>query len=77
MVLKFFICIWNHAVIHRNMHDQLQNDRVFRLLKVIDDFKSKGMAMEVDFSSPSERVIRALEQKQNVNVELYKRTVRY
>jgi putative transposase len=44
------------------MHDQLQDGRSFRLLNVIDDFNREGLAIEVDFSLPSERVIRTLEQ---------------
>jgi len=44
------------------MHDQLQDGRSFRLLNVIDDYNREGLAMEVDFSLPSQRVIRALEQ---------------
>ena len=44
------------------MHDQLQNGRCIRLLNVIDDFNREGLGMEIDFSLPSERVIRALEQ---------------
>jgi putative transposase len=37
----------------------LQN---FRLFNVIDDFNREGLNIEVDFSLPSERVIRSLEQ---------------
>jgi len=44
------------------MHDQLENGRSFRLFNVIDDFNREGLAIEVDFSLPSERVIRTLEQ---------------
>lgn len=44
------------------MHDQLQNGRCTRLLNVIDDFNREGLGMEIDFSLPSERVIRTLEQ---------------
>ncbi len=44
------------------MHDQLQNGRSVRLFNVIDDFNREGLGMEIDFSLPSERVIRALEQ---------------
>ena len=42
------------------MHDQLEDGRNFRLLNVIDDFNSEAMGIEVYFSMPSERVIRAL-----------------
>lgn len=44
------------------MHDQLQNGRCVRLFNVIDDFNREALGMEIDFSLPSERVIRALEQ---------------
>ena len=44
------------------MHDQLQNGRCIRLLNVLDDFNREGLGMEIDFSLPAERVIRALEQ---------------
>ncbi len=44
------------------MHDQLQDGRSYRLLNVIDDFNREGLAIEADFSLPTERVIRTLEQ---------------
>ncbi len=44
------------------MHDQLEDGRSFRLFNVIDDFNREGLGIEVDFSLPSERVIRALDQ---------------
>ena len=46
------------------MHDQLEDARTFRLFNVIDDFNREDIAigMEVDFSLPSERVIRELKQ---------------
>ncbi len=44
------------------MHDQLQNGRCVRLFNVIDDFNREGLGMEIDFSLPSERVIRTLDQ---------------
>ena len=44
------------------MHDQLQNGRRFRLFNVIDDFNREGLSIEADFSLPTCRVIRALEQ---------------
>ncbi len=44
------------------MHDQLSDGRKFRLFNVIDDFNRESLGMEVDFSLPSERVIRALER---------------
>jgi putative transposase len=44
------------------MHDQLSNGRSYRLFNIIDDFNREGLHIEVDFSLPSERVIRTLEQ---------------
>ena len=44
------------------MHDQLSDGRSFRAFNVIDDFNREGLCIEVGFSLPSERVIRALEQ---------------
>lgn len=44
------------------MHDQLEDGRSFRLFNVIDDFNREGLIIEADFSLPSERVIRALDQ---------------
>lgn len=44
------------------MHDQLSDGRSIRLFNVIDDFNREGLNIEVDFSLPSERVIRSLEQ---------------
>ena len=44
------------------MHDQLADGRSIRLFNVIDDFNREGLSIEVDFSLPAERVIRALDQ---------------
>jgi putative transposase len=44
------------------MHDQLADGRSIRLFNVIDDFNREGLGIEVDFSLPSERVIRSLER---------------
>lgn len=44
------------------MHDQLGDGRNFRLFNVIDDFNREALGIEGDFSLPSARVIRALEQ---------------
>ena len=44
------------------MHDQLVDGRSIRTLNVIDDFNREALGIEVDFSLPSERVIRTLEQ---------------
>jgi putative transposase len=44
------------------MHDQLSDGRSFRLLNVIDNYNREALGMEIDFSLPSERIIRALNQ---------------
>ena len=44
------------------MHDQLDDGRSIRLLNVIDDFNREALVIEIDFSLPSERVIRVLDQ---------------
>ena len=44
------------------MHDQLSDGRSIRFFNVIDDFNRAALGIEVDFSLPSERVIRALDQ---------------
>ncbi len=44
------------------MHDPLADGRTFRLFNVIDDYHREGLTIEVDFSLPSERGIRALDQ---------------
>ncbi len=42
------------------MSDSLADGRMFRLLNIIDDFNRESLAMEVDTSLPSLRVIRVL-----------------
>ena len=42
------------------MVDRLADGRQFRLLNVLDDFNREGLGIEVDFSLPAERVVRAL-----------------
>jgi putative transposase len=44
------------------MHDQLADGRSIRLFNVIDDFNREGLGIEIDFSLPSERVIRSLDR---------------
>ena len=44
------------------MHDSLENGRNYRVLNIIDDFNREGLAIEIDFSLPAERVIRTLNQ---------------
>jgi putative transposase len=43
------------------MHDQLADGRCIRLFNVIDDYNREGLGIEVDFSLPTIRVIRALD----------------
>ena len=44
------------------MHDQLSDGRSIRLLNVLDDHNREGLGIDIDFSLPSQRVIRSLEQ---------------
>lgn len=44
------------------MADQLVDGRSFRTLNVLEDFNREGLAIEVDFSLPAERVVRSLNQ---------------
>lgn len=44
------------------MHDQLGDRRSYRLLNIIDDYNREVLDVEVDFSLPSDRVIRTLNQ---------------
>jgi len=44
------------------MHDTLDDGRAIRLFNVLDDFNREALAIEIDFSLPSERVTRALGQ---------------
>jgi putative transposase len=44
------------------MHDMLGDGRAIRLFNVLDDFNLVALAIEIDFSLPSERVIRTLNQ---------------
>ena len=44
------------------MHDQLSDGRSFRTFNVIDDFNREGLAIEIDFSLPASRVVRALDR---------------
>ena len=44
------------------MHDMLDDGRAIRLFNVLDDFNREALAIEIVFSLPSERVIRALNQ---------------
>jgi putative transposase len=52
----------NHVCSMDFMHAQLADDRSIRLFNVIDNFNREALAIEIDFSLPSERVIRALNQ---------------
>ena len=42
------------------MANRLGDGRQFRLLNVLDDFNREGLGIEIDFSLPAERVVRAL-----------------
>jgi putative transposase len=44
------------------MHDQLSDGLSFRLFNMIDDYNREGLIIEVDFSLPSARVTRVLDQ---------------
>ena len=44
------------------IHDQLADGRSIHLFNVIDDFNRDGLGIKVDFSLPSERVIRSLDR---------------
>ena len=44
------------------MSDSLRDGRTMRTFNVMDDYNREGLAMEVDLSLPSQRVIRGLEQ---------------
>jgi putative transposase len=44
------------------MSDTLTDARSFRTFNVLDDFNREGLGIDVDFSLPSARVIRSLEQ---------------
>jgi putative transposase len=44
------------------VHDALCNGKAFRTFNVLDDYNREGLGIEVDFSLPSQRIIRALDQ---------------
>jgi putative transposase len=44
------------------MHDQLSDGRCYRAFNVIDDYNREGLAIDVDFSLPTTRVINSLNQ---------------
>ena len=44
------------------MHDQLADSPSYKLFNVIDDFNREGLAIEVEFSLPARRVVRALDR---------------
>lgn len=44
------------------MHDQLIDGRKIRLFNVIDDHNREALTIDIDFSMPTERVIRSLDQ---------------
>lgn len=52
----------NHCWPMDLMHDQLADDRSFRLFNLIDDFNREALTMDIDLSLPAERVLRAPDQ---------------
>lgn len=50
----------NHIWSMDFMHDNLTDGRKYRTLNIIDDFNREALVTEIDFSLPSERVIRTL-----------------
>lgn len=44
------------------MSDSLRNGCYFRAFNVIDDYNREGLCMDIDFSLPTEKVIRSLER---------------
>ncbi len=66
-------------------HDQLSNGRKIRLLNVIDDYRREALDIEVGYSLPTLRVIRALNNiiqwrgkpQQNAYIERHNKTIRY
>ena len=67
------------------MSDTLADGRSLRTFNVIDDYNREGLAIDVDLSMPSTRVIRSLEQiiewlgkpPQSAYLERYNRTARH
>ncbi len=43
------------------MHDSLDDGRAIRLFNGLNDYNREALAIEIDFSLPSERVTRALD----------------
>jgi putative transposase len=43
------------------MHDQLEDGKSIRLINIVDDFNREALGIELDFSLPSERVLRILD----------------
>lgn len=52
----------NHVWSMDFMADELSNGKSIRLLNIMDDYNREGLGIEIDFSLPSQRVIRTLEQ---------------
>jgi putative transposase len=44
------------------MHDTLENGQKIRTFNVLDDYNREGLGVDVDFSLPSERITRSLDQ---------------
>jgi putative transposase len=51
-----------HKGVLKRVSDSLQDGRSIRTFNVIDDYNREGLCIDVDFSMPSQRVIRSLEQ---------------
>ena len=52
----------NHTLSMDFMQDQLAEGRTFQTLNVLDDLNCEGLGIEVDFSLPTLRVVRSLNQ---------------
>lgn len=44
------------------MSDSLADGKTFRTFNVLDDYNREGLGIEIDFSLPSERIMRSLDQ---------------
>jgi len=49
------------------MHDALYRGKAFRTLNVIDESNREALTIEIDFSLPAARVIRVLEQLEEIH----------
>ena len=44
------------------MEDRLENGRRFRIFNVLDDYNREALSIEVDYSFPSEKVVKVMEE---------------